>query len=32
VTLWFPDSGQWRMDIEINGSVYSSVVLPVKEK
>jgi hypothetical protein len=32
VTLWFPLSGKWRMDIEIDGSVYSSIVLPVKEK
>jgi hypothetical protein len=32
VTLWFPESGKWRMEIEINGSVYSSVVLPVNEK
>ncbi|MGM0751630.1 MAG: hypothetical protein ACQET6_06825 [Bacillota bacterium] len=32
VTLWFPASGQWRMDIEIDGSVSSSIVLPVKEK
>jgi hypothetical protein len=32
VTLWFPESGKWRMDIEINGSIYTSVVLPVKEK
>jgi hypothetical protein len=32
VTLWFPESGKWRVDIEIEGTVYSSIVLPVKEK
>jgi hypothetical protein len=32
VTLRFPESGKWRMDIEIDGTVYSSIVLPVKEK
>ncbi|UTE78448.1 hypothetical protein [Rossellomorea sp. KS-H15a] len=31
IELWFPESGQWRVDIEVNGSVYSSIVLPVKE-
>ncbi|XXM72535.1 hypothetical protein ACQ0QQ_01150 [Lysinibacillus sphaericus] len=32
VTLWFPESGKWRMDIEVNGTVNSSIVLPVKER
>ncbi|MCA1054031.1 hypothetical protein LCM10_03445 [Rossellomorea aquimaris] len=32
VTLWFPESGKWRIDFEVDGSVVSSVVIPVKEK